>query len=206
MLDKSVPYYPVEMRRPPLEANWPGLPEGGWPPLPDGGWRLRTGEGPADRLAFARVEVEVGEFADEEEALAYFDREFAPWPEELPRRFLLLEQRGEPMGVAFAWFSEMPGAGRVGRVRRVALRPCCQGLGLGNVLVRGMLDVFARLEPGHLIYLTTQTWSWRAVALYEKYGFVPVCLPGDDTFGQAWDVIRRQLAARRAPRADQERK
>lgn len=201
MLDKNVRYYPVEMRRPPVK----GPPQGGWPPLPDGGWRLRCGQGGAERLAFARIECEVGEFACEEEALAYFDREFAPWPRELTRRFLLLEQEGRPMGVAFAWFGTMPGEGRVGRVRRVALRPCCQGRGLGRALVCGMLDIFAALEPGRPVYLTTQTWSWRAVALYEKYGFVPVRLPNDCNFSAAWGIIREKLGEsgeRRLPGGD----
>ena len=75
------------------------------------------------------------------------------------------------MATATAWADEAPAVGRQAILHWVSVVPGQQGLGLGKAVVQRALQIFSELEPGADIYLHTQTWSHRAVKLYEKFGF-----------------------------------
>ena len=74
MLDKTLPYAEIWMTRP-LQQNVPIT------PLAEGfEFRFYQKE---DESAWAEIETSVGEFQTTDEALEYFQQNFAPYPEEL---------------------------------------------------------------------------------------------------------------------------
>src|SRR6185437_6792038 len=76
------------------------------------GFSIRTFR-PGDERHWARIERMVGEFPDQEAALAYFTREYGPHQSKLADRcFLLQNGQGEPIGTATAWDHEFEGAVR----------------------------------------------------------------------------------------------
>lgn len=101
----------------------------------------------------------------------------APYAGQTAQRVLLaVDRQGCLAGTAALW----PGlhfGGRRERVHYVAVRPDCQGRGLAQGLLTAALDLADALGCGAELYLTTQTWSWRAVRLYRRYGFAPYAGP-----------------------------
>ncbi|MBL7007094.1 MAG: hypothetical protein ISR78_08445, partial [Spirochaetia bacterium] len=79
VLDKSLPYYDIFMRR----ASGTAIPQTSAPE----GISIRTYQD-GDEEFWAAAETAVGEFSCEEDALARFSRDFSPWREELPLRCL----------------------------------------------------------------------------------------------------------------------
>ena len=53
----------------------------------------------------------------------------------------------------------------------VIIRPEYQGKGLSNALLSRLLELGLEIEGDRNFYLHTQTWSHRAVKLYQKFGF-----------------------------------
>lgn len=45
-------------------------------------------------------------------------------------------------------------------------------MGIGESIVKKALQIYFELEPHEDILLHTQTWSYKAVKLYQKLGFV----------------------------------
>jgi protein-tyrosine phosphatase/GNAT superfamily N-acetyltransferase len=137
---------------------------------------------------WARVCAEAGELANEPEPeaalLQCFEREFARWACALPRRmFFIVDGEGRAVATATAWFDETnskSGGGGVdgtsrGRVHWVSVVPRAQGQGLAKVLMSLVLSCLADLhrECKDSAYLTTQTSSARAIAMYLEIGFAP---------------------------------
>ncbi|MCM3749499.1 GNAT family N-acetyltransferase [Paenibacillus pasadenensis] len=163
MLDKSIPYFNIIMKRP-SGAPLPSF------TLPDGFsfCRYRSGM----EAAWAEIETSVGEFDTHEDSLAYFNRTYMPYSEELERRMLfVLDEEQQPIGTITAWWNET-GSRRDAAVHWFAVRPEAQGLGLGKALVAECIRIQQALEGDTAIYLHTQTWSYPAVALYLKSGFI----------------------------------
>lgn len=80
---------------------------------------------------------------------------------------------------------------RSGRIYTLAIDPDCQGQGLGRLLTNQLLRTFKRLKVRH-VYLEVRTSNDRAIALYEKLGFVKVRdLPG--YYEDGADGIRMRL-------------
>ena len=77
MLDKTLPYAEIWMTRP-LQLPVPMT------PLAEG-FKFRTYQ-KGDESAWSEIETSVGEFQTTGEALEYFQKNFAPYPEELERR------------------------------------------------------------------------------------------------------------------------
>ena len=86
-----------------------------------------------------------------------------------------------------------------------------------------LLELQNRLALGRVAYLTTQTWSYKAIGLYKKFGFEPylgakpagwtvygkkdLCAEIDSAFseeiGRAWKIIDEKLAEYEATRKRQ---
>lgn len=164
MIDKSVPYFEMAMCRP---GNLP-LPKA--PALPEGyAYHLYA---PGDIAAWSRIETAVDEFDAEEKARAYFEKTFLPFEEELRRRgVFILDADGQAVADATAWWQEDPGLGRVAQLHWVATLPEVQGKGLGRAVVCKALSLYETEGPRGDIWLTTQTWSHVAIALYLSLGF-----------------------------------
>ncbi len=162
MLDRSVPYFDICMCLP------KGSKREAPPALPEG-YRYKLFQ-PGDEHAWAEVETSVGEFIREEDALAYFGREFAPYPALLPKRMaFILGPDGEPLATATAWEKTDENLGRVLMLHWVAVKPSQQGKGLGRAITAKALSLYSNTDQD--IWLHTQTWSHVAVDLYLSLGF-----------------------------------
>ncbi len=95
MLDKTLPYAEIWMTRP-LQLPVPMT------PLAEG-FKFRTYQ-KGDESAWSEIETSVGEFQTTGEALEYFQKNFAPYPEELERRMFFVETKnGEKVATCTAW-------------------------------------------------------------------------------------------------------
>ncbi len=162
MLDKSVPYVGIAMRRP---GNAPKF----YAELPPG-YSIVLYR-PGDERHWARIETSVEEFSDEDAALALFVKDFMPHHQELARRCLFaVNPSGQKVGTLNAWYGEMNGE-TVAWLHWVAVCPEEQGKGLAKALIARGLALFDELHPGKDAYLHTQTWSHVAIRLYRRAGF-----------------------------------
>jgi len=162
MLDKSVPYVNFLMLR---KKDTPAPVYN----LPDGfSFSLYK---PGDEVAWASIETSVLEFDKEADALDYFKKEFMPHGAEIAKRCLFIENaKGEKIATTTAWWCCtdkrcMP------RVHWVAVKPEYQGLGLGKAIISKITQMMINLDGDRDFFLSTQTWSHRAVKIYEKFGY-----------------------------------
>ena len=162
MLDKTLPYFNVIMKRRaglPIAMN--GLPSG----------FSIAGFVPGDEVQWASIETAVGEFMTEGEALTYFQTTYLPYSDELTRRCVFVRNAdGGAVGAITSWWNTTEGR-RYPSVHWLAVRPDAQGLGLGKALVAESLKRLVWLEGDRAIFLHTQTWSHRAIAIYLNAGF-----------------------------------
>ncbi len=162
MLDKSVACFDVLMHR---RCN-SALPE---VTLPFGfEFALFT---PGDEKAWAKIETSVLEFSDELDALIYFQKGYLPYRQELERRCLFIQNSdGEKIATATVWWF-YSGKRRDPWLDWVAVRPDYQGLGLGKAIIAKSIELMAEIEGDRDFYLHTQTWSHKAIRIYQKLGF-----------------------------------
>jgi len=164
MLDKSVPYAKLIMCR---KAGTP-IPEF---PLPDGFKFAFYSDG--DDKHWARIETSVGEFDSEFSALMLFRRDFIPHVDELYRRCLFIENKdGKKIATANAWWATN-NDNRLAWLHWVSVDPNYQGLGLGKAVSAQTTRLMCELEGDVDIYLSTQTWSYKAIDIYKKCGYEP---------------------------------
>jgi ribosomal protein S18 acetylase RimI-like enzyme len=184
-MDRSVEHIEFAMHCPNL-ASVPEI------ALPDG-YRLRTfREG--EEAIWADIERRAGEFSSVDRGLGAFERDFRSGYAELPDRMFFLEHAVEgPIGTSTAWYGELDGR-RMGQLHWVAIVPEHQGKGLAKPLVARVLHRLAN-DTGEA-FLTTQTWSWRAVGLYRKFGFTEVVDRPD--VERAITIVNERLAQRLA--------
>ena len=171
MLDKSLPYYNIIMKR---KTGAP-LPDS---PLPEGYAYQHFQDG--DEVFWSEIMVSVGEFDSYEEALAYFETEYLPWKEGLEQRLIfVVDPHGHKVGTLTNWWNETQGR-RDPSVHWVGVKPAHRGLEIGKALVfKGMQEMIA-LEGDRDYYLHTQTWSHVAIKIYQLAGYDFV---KDETFG-----------------------
>jgi ribosomal protein S18 acetylase RimI-like enzyme len=78
----------------------------------------------------------------------------------------------------------------VGELKRMWLRPACQGLGLGRRLMDASLDEARRLGCSRL-RLDSESKLEAAVHLYRAYGFTDIPRYNDNRRADVW--LERQL-------------
>lgn len=162
MLDKSVPYYDIPMHR---LAGMP-IPKYCLPHE-----FIFSHFSPGDDLAWAEIEASVDEFPSSEAALTYFRKEYLTCPEEVKRRTIFIQApNGEKVATFTIWWNYTDQL-RVPSVHWVAVKPQFQGQGLGKAVVFKGMELSIAVEGDRDIYLHTQTWSHRAVAVYHQAGF-----------------------------------
>lgn len=162
MLDKSVPYVDVLMKR------RKGM------PIPEcrlsEGFRFSSFE-EGDEKAWAKIETSVLEFSDELDALIYFQKEYLPYLNELKRRCIFVQDKtGEKIATGTAWWC-YTGVRRDPWMHWIAVKPGFQGNGLGKALVSRVMQMMMEIEGDRDFYLHTQTWSHRAIGIYERMGY-----------------------------------
>lgn len=185
MLDKTLPYAEIWMTRP-LQQNVPIT------PLAEGfEFRFYQKE---DESAWAEIETSVGEFQTTDEALEYFQQNFAPYPEELERRMFFVEtKKGEKVATCTAWRKKS--REQVYPVFHwLAVKPDYQGKGLAKALTARVLQEFPTLHTDGPIHLHTQTWSHQAIALYKKMGFTFIAENLDGTPNPDYEKVMQVLS------------
>lgn len=186
MLDKSVPYYEIIMKRP------AGLPLEQYSLAKD--YRFVFYQ-PGDEKFWAKIETAVLEFDDEDNALAYFSKTFLPYPRELEERMLFVENKdGEKIATCTAWWTYTNGQ-RNPLLHWLSVLPSEQGSGIGTALTAEITRLLQKLENDQPIYLSTQTWSHSAIGIYEKLGYTftqeSLGKHKNDKFAEAMAVLKK---------------
>lgn len=174
MLDKSIPYIDILMRKKPSSPILNIL-------LPDGYRFCLFKKG--DEKDWAEIETSVMEFDRSVDALIYFQETYLPYLKELERRCIFVENRnGEKIGTSTAWWGYTNNR-RDPWMHWVAVKPEYQSLGIGKALISKILKLMLEIEGDRDFYLHTQTWSYKAIKIYEKAGFFITDEKGLDNYG-----------------------
>jgi len=164
MIDKSVPFAKLFMCR---KAGTP-IPVF---PLPEGFRYVFYRDG--DEMDWAKIETSVDEFDSEFSALLHFKEYFLPDAEELYRRCLFIEnQNGDKVATANAWWSYIENQRRPW-LHWVSVDARYLGQGLGKAVISRVTELLRELEGDTDFYLSTQTWSYKAINIYKKLGYEP---------------------------------
>ncbi|MCX7772751.1 MAG: GNAT family N-acetyltransferase [Clostridia bacterium] len=189
MLDKTLPYYNIIMKR----YGGTAIPAY---VLPDGYSFTSFREG--DEKDWAEIMVSVGEFDDIQEARDYFEKEYLPYTRELQKRSFFIEnQNSEKVGTLTNWWNYTD-VRRDPSMHWVGVKPECQGLGLGKALILEGMKRMIAIEGDRDYFLHTQTWSYKAINIYIKAGYRII---KDEAFAdytndyeKALEVIKDKLA------------
>lgn len=161
MLDKTLPFHTIIMKRPYKAV--------GEEPILPAGYKLTAYESGLEQ-AWAEIETAVLEFNLVSDALDCH-RWYMPRVNELKKRQWFAES---PDGIfaatATAWLTD----DGIPVVHALGCRPEFQGKGLGRAVAVKMLQAFYELDKGKDVLLDTQTWSYKAIGLYLSLGFVPL--------------------------------
>jgi len=140
-------------------------------PLPDGFKFVFYEDG--DEVDWAKIETSVNEFDSEFAALLFFKEEFIPYVDELYRRCLFIEtEDGKKVATSTAWWSFVEDERRAW-LHWVSVDNEYQGLGLGKAIVSRVTKLLEEIEGDVNFYLSTQTWSYKAVNIYKQFGYEP---------------------------------
>lgn len=143
--------------------------------------RARAGDAAAVARELAEYLAFIGEALDAHG----LDHDIASWQEEYDGRtgvlLLVADPSGEIVGTAAVRILE-PG---VGEIKRMWLRPACQGSGLGRRLMDACLDEARRLGC-RALRLDTMTKLAAAVRLYRGYGFAEIPRYNDNRRADLW--------------------
>lgn len=134
---------------------------------------------------WVQVQKRAGEFEKEsdEQVKAYFMERYGGKSSELKKRCIFLKdiRKGEYIGTCMAWF-ETKGDKMVHVLHWLAVADEYSGRGYARMLITQVMILFEKYAPMESIYLHTQPWSYRAIKLYNDFGF---CLPRNDVYGTA---------------------
>ena len=154
-----------------------------------------------EQVEWARVETAAGEFASEAKAMERWNSEFGPHLTEFEKRCVFLENdAGKIIGTTTGWYGSLvEGDEIIGRIHWVSLIPEYQGKGLAKPLLTAAMKI---LEKYHMAaYLTSQTTSYKALNMYEQYGFKPVIR--DEQDAEAWIIVEEALKKTTISRYDE---
>lgn len=194
MLDKSVPFYAVIMLcNEPLSQAYE---------LPKGYSFVQFQ--PGMEFAWSRLQYSVGNFESLEMAQKSFDNEFSNNPDLLRRRMVFVcDDMHRAVACACLWVGKDLGR-HVQRVHWLATMPEYQGQGIATALLAHLIEIYKAEGCTTGVYLTTQTYSYKAIGIYSKFGFVPYLgekpqhfqtQGGDyeDETRLAWEIINEQI-------------
>ena len=167
-------------------------------PLPDGYRFAFFNDG--DEASWAKIETSVLEFDSEFAALLHFKKKFVPFTDELKRRCIFIENGGgEKIATSMAWWNSV-GVQRRPWLYWVAVAPEYQDLGLGKAIISRITKLMVELEGDTDFYLGTQTWSYKAVNIYIRYGYEPtdekeLYKEKGDNYRKAMRILKRYTSA-----------
>ncbi len=162
MLDKSVEYHEIFMKRPagaPLKRFR----------LPECFQFVYFKKG--DERIWADIEASVMEFDSKSDAHKYFKGKYLPFLSELERRCMFVQDdKGNKIATLSIWW-DYTGKRRNPWLHWFAVKPGFQGRGIGNALLYRVMKETIAIEGDVDVYLKTQTWSHRAINLYMRQSF-----------------------------------
>ncbi|MBC1438617.1 GNAT family N-acetyltransferase [Listeria innocua] len=194
MLDKSVPHISVAM----VNHSSTKYPEFS---LPEGySFRFYRDGLEED---WCRLQLETGQVPSLESIRMRFNTEFGNEKEKLAKRCVFVEAPdGEIIGTAMLWdgntFGEM-----ASRIHWVAVLDSHGGKGIAKALLSKILG----LNKSDFVYLTTQTGSYQAIYLYQKFGFEKFVDETPENWKtenfqaeneKAWQIIENKIAEYKA--------
>ena len=162
MIDRSVPYIGILMIKDDT-GNYPRY------DLPDGYEFVMYENGFEGH--WAELESSAGEFRDADKAMDHFKEEFMTEKELLRDRCIFIRSKaGRFAATATVWPGRHFGSVKE-RIHWVCVHPDFQGRGLAKAILTKSLDIFNSISEDNMIYLTTQTNSYKAVNIYMQFGF-----------------------------------
>lgn len=88
------------------------------------------------------------------------------------RMLFIVDDRDNVIGTGCVWGGKMFGK-ELQRLHWIAVSPKHQGKGIAKALVSKLFDLYNELGYSGYIYLTSQTWSYKALNIYMRFGFKP---------------------------------
>lgn len=159
MLDRTIPFYNVILRCDEYELQNVVLPEG---------YSIITYR-PGFENAWAQLEFEIEDFKSIEEAKTYFKDAYLQNPDLYDRLFFALNPQGEIIGSCIAWEDDRHGD-KVSSLHWLVVNQKHQNQGIGRALCTATMN-YLKKSDALPVYIHTQPWSWKAVALYLSMGF-----------------------------------
>lgn len=153
---------------------------------------------------WAKIETAVGEFDNVLDAKIYFENEFIAADKDLSQYCYFVESpNGIVVATASLWFGKHFDGRIKYRLHWVAVHPDYRRKGIAKALISYILKD-ERLKGEESIYLTTTTWSYKAINLYLKFGFKPYSGNKPDGWdcchmdfenynNEAWEIIWNKL-------------
>ena len=140
---------------------------------------------PEDHAAVARELADYLSFIGDALDAEGLDHDIVHWQEEYDGRtgvlLVVADAAGEVVGTAAVRLLE-PG---LGELKRMWLRPSCQGRGLGRRLMDACLEEARRLDC-RALRLDSQAKLEAAVRLYRAYGFAEIARYNDNHRADIW--------------------
>ena len=158
-----------------------------------------------DEDKWVDLEYSLGEFESKEEGLNYFNKEFKGDYGRLEKSCLFIkDDEDQVVATCTAWFGNHTGS-PLPRIHWVGVHPEHQQKGLCKAIIAETLNLYKR-EGFDKVYLTTQTWSYKAINIYKQFGFRAYdnqqkgAFKGNSgsyecDFEQAWQIIDSRLDA-----------
>lgn len=194
MIDRTIPYVPLIMRKSDPE-NFPVF------PLPQG-YSFDTWH-PGLEEAWCQIQCSADHIENEEKAREIFKKEFLGRPEDAAKRcFYIFAPDGSPAGAGALWVGDLFGE-PLCHVHWIAVAEEHQGKGLAKALITRLMQCYHELAQTGDIYLESQTWSYAALSIYDKFGFRPYLGPrpencDDEDFEaeqqRGWEIVRQKIS------------
>ncbi len=140
-----------------------------------------------DEIHWAKIEYAVGDFINVESAKQYFTEHYKT-DDIYERCFFAEDNNKNVVGTCIAWYDKKDD-GIVSSLHWLAVLPEYQNKGIGKALMNTVMNYYKsnNLFP---VYLHTQPWSYRAISLYNTFGFK---IQKEDTFA---DYVNEYMEAK----------
>ncbi len=162
MLDKSIPYYRIILKR----KSGTKVP---FASLPEGFSFINFKKGDEDDWAI--IETSVFEFTSVSEAKEYFVNKYIKDINKLDKRSIFVQNSEGKKVATFTCWHELLNNKQVPFMHWVACHPKYQGKGIGKALISYGTKKMIELDGDVDMYIPTQTWSHKAISLYICVGF-----------------------------------
>lgn len=195
MIDRTVPYFPVWM----LREDGAPVPARSLP----GGYAFDFYRPETGKDDWVAVQLSSRQLETRAQAESLFDSEFMNRAEALPARMLFVrDAAGKPVASAALWFGSPFGA-EIDRIHWVATDEAHQRRGLCGAMLCELLKRHEALGTPGGVYLISQTFSYPAIRIYQRFGFRRLLTrcpaeyyldaPFAETAARAWAIIDEKL-------------